>query len=258
MDLPRLVAMGQQVAEQIDRGPGFAWVRGLPETPREVISLAFLAIGLELGETVDVYGRLYDVLDQGESYRDKAIPVSQTRESTGMHTDSSNRAVWPRVVALVCLQPSSNGGGSRLASAVRAHEALRDQSPELLEALYGEFFRDVVTPGSEKDAEAVRRNAFPIFRDRQGVCLRYMRYWIEKGHERVGVPLTAVQRAGLDTLDAALEDPENQICFEMTSGDMFFLDNTKLVHDRSAYVDEGGPQRHLQRMWIDRPTPAQT
>lgn len=252
LDLPEVHALGDRVAAQVDQGPGFAWLRGLPEAPGPLISLVFLAIGLELGETIDVYGRLYEVVDHGESYREKAIPVSQTRESTGMHTDSSNKPVWPRVVALACLRPSPMGGESRLSSAVRAHEVLRSCSPKLLEQLYGDFFRDVVTPGSDRDPQAVRKNVFPIFHDDQSVTLRYMRYWIEKGHERAEVPLTQLQREALDALDEALEDPEHLMTFNMQAGDMLFLDNTRIAHDRTGYVDQGEQPRHLQRMWIDR------
>lgn len=252
LDLPEVHALSACVAVQLDRGPGFAWLRGLPEVPEHLTSLVFLAIGLELGETLGAYGRLYDVVDRGESYREQAIPVSQTRESTGLHTDSSNRSVWPRTVALACLHASSGGGETLLSSAVRAHEALRIRTPQLLEPLYGAFFRDVVTPGSDRDPAAVRRNAFPVFHDDRGVTLRYMRYWIEVGHERAGVPLTRLQVEALDALDEALEDPAHLTTFRMSAGDMLFIDNTRIAHGRSGYADQAGRPRHLQRMWIDR------
>jgi len=253
LDLPAVRDLGARVAAELDHGPGLAWLRSPSPLDPGLTSLLLLAIGLELGESIDVYGRLYDVVDHGGSYRDKPIPVSQTRESTGMHTDSSNAAVWPRVVGLACLQPAPEGGESRLACSALAYETLRARCPELLKVLHGDFFRDVVTPGSDRDPAAVRRNAFPIFRSDGGITLRYMRYWIEKGHERVDAPLTPRQLEALDALDEALEDPANTLSFRMGAGDVLFLDNATVTHGRAAYRDDPDAPRHLVRMWLDRP-----
>ncbi|MCH2173993.1 TauD/TfdA family dioxygenase [Myxococcota bacterium] len=259
LELPGVRALARQVAAQVDAGTGVAWLRGLPPTtPSDQVSLLYLAIGLELGDPEVTYGRLYDVVDHGDSYRDKPIPVSQTRESTGMHTDSSNKAVWPRVVGLACLQPSAEGGGSRLTSSVRAHAVLGERAPEHLETLYGDFIRDVVTPGSPRDPAAVRRNAFPVFQralNPAGIALRFMRYWIEKGHERAEQPLTAQQHAALGALEDTLEDPAHTLRFRMEAGDLLFLDNTTVAHDRDAYSEDPSAPRHLQRLWIERPQP---
>lgn len=259
LDLPGVRALAARVATQIDGAAGVAWLRGLPPTtPSAQVSLLYLAIGLELGDPEVTYGRLYDVVDHGDSYRDKPIPVSQTRESTGMHTDSSNKAVWPRVIGLACLQPSAEGGGSRLTSSVRAHAVLRERAPEHLETLYGDFIRDVVTPGSPRDPASVRRNAFPVFqraRNPAGIALRFMRYWIEKGHERAEQPLAAQQHAALGALEDSLEDPAHTLRFRMEAGDLLFLDNTTVAHDRDAYSEDPAAPRHLQRLWIERPQP---
>ncbi len=98
---------------------------------------AYLALGLELGRTIATYGRLYDVIDTGASYTDKSVPMSQTRESTGMHTDSSGKNVCPRVIGPLCIRAAPRGGDSRVVSAAEVHERLRGRSPALLERLYG-------------------------------------------------------------------------------------------------------------------------
>lgn len=85
--------------------------------------------------------------------------------------------------------------------------------------------------------------------------MRYMRYWIEKGHERSGIALTRDQIRALDALDEVLESPAHTLRFKMNKGDMLFIDNTRVAHDRDAYVDDGNTARRLLRLWIDRPRP---
>jgi len=256
VDTPALDALGAAVAEELDDGSGVAWISGFPGLSELAVRLAYLKIGLVLGSTIDTYGRLYDVRDSGASYRDMPIPVSQTRESTGMHTDSSGRTVRPGVIGLACVRQAPQGGGSRVVSAARVHEVLRTHRPELLARLYGTFVRDVVTPGSDRDVERVRDNRFPIFSYDGRLALRYMRFWIERGHTRIGEPLAPLDVAAFDALDAALEDPAHVLTFRMQPGDLVFIDNTTTAHDRDAYVDDPAAPRLLLRLWLDRRHPS--
>ena len=251
LELPAVQAIGQRISPLVRESPGLALLTHAPPLAPELLALLYLAIGLELGSTVDVYGRLYEVRDRGGSYKDSAIPVSMTRESTGIHTDSSNRAVWPRIVALACVNPSTVGGASRMVSVHRVHHLLGERAPELRDRLYGDYIRDVVTPGSDRSESSVRANRFPIFARGDRVTLRYMRYWIERGHDRVSVPLTPDDLAAFDALDALLEDESLTLRFKLAKGDMVFLDNTTVAHDRDAYVDDPGAPRHLLRLWLD-------
>ncbi len=256
VELPAVKALAAAVARELDAGTGVAWIRGVPEMPEQALRLIYLSVGLELGSVVETYGRLYDVADSGESYRDKAIPVSQTRESTGMHTDSSGKAVCPRVVGLLCIRQAPRGGLSRVVSAAYAHEQLRAEAPELLERLYGNYVRDVVTPGAERDPERVLANRFPVFSCEGRLRLRYMRYWIERGHTRAGLPLSAEDFAAFDALDARLDDPANVLTFRMGAREMLFIDNTTIAHDRDAYEDDPAAPRLLVRLWLDRAVPS--
>lgn len=252
VDTPRLDALAAGMARELDHGSGVALARGFGHLNEPALRLVYVKLGLALGTTVDTYGRLYDVRDTGASYKDKPIPVSQTRESTGMHTDSSGKAVRPRVIGLACVQPSPQGGGSRVTSAAQVHEVLRDQAPDLLGRLYGEYVRDVVTPGSDRDPSVVATNRFPIFAWENRLVFRYMRYWIERGHARIEQPLTADDLRAFDALDAALEDPAHVLAFRMDKGDILFIDNTTTAHDRDAYIDDPAAPRLMLRLWIDR------
>lgn len=248
---PVLDALAVAVARELDFGSGIGWIRGFSGLPELTLRLVYLKIGLALGPTVDTYGRLYDVKDTGVSYKDKPIPVSQTKESTGMHTDSSGKNVRPGVIGLACVRQAPKGGGSRVVSAAQAHEVLRAKHPRLLERLYGGFVRDVVTPGSDRDLARVAANRFPILSYEGRIAMRYMRYWIEKGHARVGEALAPEDLEAFDALDAALEDPAHVLAFRMAPGDLLFIDNTTTAHDRDAYEDDPASPRLMLRLWLD-------
>ena len=255
LDLPAVRELAEAIGREIDYGTGVAVVRGVPPYDEQTRRLLYLAIGLELGTPLETYGRLYNIADYGSSYRDNPIPVSQTHKSTGMHTDSSGVDVCPRVLCLLCLRQAPKGGVSHVAWAAEVHERLRAASPELLERLYQPFARDVVTPGSDRSPKAVARNSFPVFAWRGRLVTRYMRYWIEKGQERVGRPLSQEDLTALDILDRELNDERNKLSFTMQPGEMLFIDNMTTVHDRDEYYDDPAAPRLLVRQWIDRPMP---
>jgi alpha-ketoglutarate-dependent taurine dioxygenase len=168
-----------------------------------------------------------------------------------MHTDSSGKRVWPSIVGLACVRQAPVGGGSRLVSAAQAHETLRREHPELLARLYDGFLRDIVTPGSARTPADVAANRFPIFSFAGRLALRYMRYWIERGHERAEEPLDEQALAAFDALDATLARPEHVVAFRMGPGDLLFIDNRTVAHDRDAYEEDPERPRLMLRLWLD-------
>lgn len=242
----------QPIINELCQGWGVALVRGLNPEDEASFKECFLAIGRCLGEEETTYGSLYEVKDLGESHLEKAIPVSQTKAETSLHTDSSRRDTHPRWVGLACVRQALAGGGSRLSSAVAVHDHLDETDPELLRRLKQSFFRDVVTPGVEERTAAIRENAFPVFLDaKDGPTLRYMRYWIEKGHEQMAQPLDPLDIQAFDVLDQTLNDPRFCHDFAMAPGDILFIDNHKTAHDREAYEDDPQVPRLMIRLWLN-------
>jgi Taurine catabolism dioxygenase TauD, TfdA family len=251
IELPALRAFAMRVRDGLREGRGVVRVVGFdPALDDSSLRMAYLAIGLEIGEALSNYGRLFDVKDRGEDYRNSAAPVSMTREDTSFHTDSSARDVEPDEVGLLCLHAAAQGGESMVSSAATAHDALLAEAPQALALLYRDYCRDVVTPGTERNLDRIRDNRFPIFRrDGDAPTFRYMRYWIERAHALIDEPLDAARIDAFDRLDAALADSRHMLSFTLQRGEMLWVDNRRMAHNRSAFVDHPTRPRTMVRMW---------
>jgi len=238
--------------DELTCGSGIALIQGLSEVSEAELRRLYVALGRCIGDVDTTYGELYDVIDTGASYLEKAIPVSQTNASTSVHTDSSRLETHPRWVGLACVRQAPTGGGSRVVSAIAVHDHLAEHHPEVLKRLYQPFHRDVVTPGSEANALAlIHDNAFAVFSAASdGPTLRYMRYWIEKAHERINRPLDPRDLEAFDRLDQTLNDPTFRYDFDLGPGDLLFIDNHKLGHDRDAFRDDPAAPRLMLRLWL--------
>lgn len=249
-EMPCIQRYVESLRKRLDSNIGFSIIssKGIPPDYQR---LCFAALGMTIAEPIMRYGFLYAVTDRGESYLNKSIPVSLTRADTGMHTDSSAYNCIPGVVGLLCERTSLSGGRSRVVSAEAVCGWLAENNFEAYRLLCESYIRDVVTPGIDKDMDTLKRNSFPVLSPEPEFEFRYMRYWIEKGHERAGVPLAPEVLRAFDELDKALAKPEFGASFRLTEGDMLFVDNRRMVHGRDAYEDDSSGGRLLWRMWLD-------
>jgi hypothetical protein len=238
----------------LKKSPGFV----LPELPEYwndlSLRFAYSLICRALGELNGRYGYFFDVKDQGLDYKKEAIPVSKTRDSTGFHTDSTASSYFPDLVGLLCLYPAAFGGDSLLTNAANLHHHLKDQHPEFIEVLSSGLLRDVITPGSIQDNQAILANKVPVFQeDESGFLFRYMRFWTEKAYEKTGTVPPAGLIESLDAVDDFFNHESNLLSFRMERGAILMISNRFLCHNRSAFFDaeEGKPARLLVRAWIN-------
>jgi alpha-ketoglutarate-dependent taurine dioxygenase len=257
-NIPRLRVLAEEVRAELQRGTGVVWLRNQNETPvpHESRKLFFLLLCAGFANTVDTYGTLYDVVDQGKSHTTAAVPVSQTRASTAFHTDSSALDTTVDAIGLLCMRPARSGGASLIVDAAAVHERMRRERPDLLPELYRDYIRDVVTPGTDRHLEAVAANRFPVYAhgpSSTAVSFRYMRYWIERGHERIGDALGSKSIEAFDCLDRLLEDPDQCVQFRLDAGDILLVNNHVVAHNRTEYVDweDAERRRWMVRIWLN-------
>jgi alpha-ketoglutarate-dependent taurine dioxygenase len=244
------------VRTALETGRGFAVLRGLPRdrySPLEMQACYWLVGGL-LGQPVEqnVQGTLlYDVRDTGQDVRYGARFSVTNAEST-FHTDNSFGSGIADYVGLLCLQAAKTGGLSQLVSGYSVHNELLAHYPDFLEVLYQPVHidrRGGVRPGETPTAQE------PVLSwGEGGLMYRYLRFWIESGHDRVGQPLSTAQRKALDALDEVLNNPALRVEFALAPGDMYFINNRWILHNRTAFEDYTEPEqrRHLVRLWLRR------
>jgi alpha-ketoglutarate-dependent taurine dioxygenase len=246
----------RSVIDALDEGRGFAIVTGLPASrysPAELQALYWL-VGQLLGRPVEqnVQGTLlYDVRDTGQDVRYGARFSVTNAEST-FHSDNSFGENVLTYIGLLCLNTAKTGGLNQLVSVCTMHNELLARSPDVLEVLYQPFHidrRGGLRPGDTPTIQV------PILAwDGAELTCRYLRYWIEAGHAKAGVPLTAVQVRAFDALDQVARDPAFQVEFGLKPGEMLFVNNQWILHNRSAFEDypEAERRRHYVRLWVQR------
>ena len=92
------------------------------------------------------------------------------------------------------------------------------------------------------------------FHDAKLSC-RYLRQYIELGHDLRGLPLSRVEIEALDVFDSITHDPRIRLYMMLEPGDMQFANNYAVLHSRSQFEDHQVPdhQRKLLRLWLQMP-----
>ena len=136
-----------------------------------------------------------------------------------------------------------------MVSAAQSHEVLRENHPKLLSLLYESFVRDVVTPDSDRSLERLARNRFPVFSYDGPLCMRYMRYWIDKGHARIGGALAPEYLVAsthwtllLGTRSTCLHFERRQVIFSSSTTPLPRMMGTRskmIWHRRGSCFDSG-------------------
>ena len=156
------------------------------------------------------------------------------------------------MVGLLCVRQAASGGISKLVSTGAIHNALLKRRPDILETLFGDFWRSRL--GEESDnAEAVY--PLPIFGLREGkLTSHYSLTYIEAAQMVPQVPkLTPLQKEAIDLLMATAEE----LCFEMVlePGDIQFINSHITYHGRTEFTDDPAQRkdRLLLRLWLSMP-----
>ena len=244
---PRLDAL----RDRLTRGRGFELLRGLPidEIGEDLAATVLLVIGRRLGSlrsqnaAGDLLGHVRNV---GLDPADPDVRIYQTNERQTFHTDSSD------VVGLLCLHEAAEGGDSMLVSAATIYNEMLERDAELAESLFEPVATDrrgEVPPGAEPFFSIPVLNWFD-----DALTVIYQRQYIESAERFADAPrLTDRQRQALDLFDEIANDPAIHLSMRLRPGDIQFVHNHSLLHDRTGFVDDPAAPRHLLRLWISVP-----
>lgn len=233
-------------AEALENGRGFLLIRGLPmERYREEdFKAIYYGIGLHMGQPVGQNPRgdlLGEVMAVGD-VNDRNTRVYETNLYVPYHSDPSD------VVGLLCVRRARRGGLSSLVSVAAVHNRLLAEHREYLGLYYQLWtFAHLCEP---------QPSLSPIFSFHDGkLSCRYLRQYIELGHDLCGRPLSAVEREALDLIDAVLLDPAMRVDMMLEPGDIQFANNYAVLHSRNDFEDHADPalRRRLLRLWLKMP-----
>ena len=244
--LPSLTTRFADIAEVLENGRGFQVLRGLPvqrySDPQ--INMIYYAIGLHLGEPVgqnpqgDLLGQVMNVADPA----DKNARVYQTNLYLPYHTDPSD------VVGLLCLRKAKRGGLSSLVSVASIYNEILENHREYLGLFYKQYFYAHLGDGQPP--------LTALFNYHKGkLSCRYLRQYIELGHEIMQHPLSVAETEALDLFDALMHRPELRIDMMLEPGDLQFANNYAVLHSRTDFEDheQAEKRRKMLRLWLKMP-----
>lgn len=251
--LPRFSAELDCLLDEIEKGRGFVLIRGIPRSryTDEECELIYWGIGVHFGTPVSQNARghlLGHVRDEGRIQADPNARAYQTNQRMDFHTD-----MLPiDVLGLFCLRTAKSGGASKLVSALTIHNVLREERPDLLEALYGTFHVDW---RGEEPAGETPWFSLPMFSERDGLVttrINSLPYYDSAARHGIQYRPTPIQREALEKVQEIANRPELMLSMDFREGDIQLINNHTLLHAREAYEDypEPGRERHLLRMWI--------
>lgn len=266
------------IADELENGCGIMKLRGFPvdKYDEDDLRRLYFGLGTHLGTPV-FQNRSGELM---RAIRDEGAHVGrtygQTKDQKGttflssyartltngglrFHTDRTD------VVGLLCVRQARKGGVSTLASTPAIHNAILAKRPELLDALFTDYWRSRFgEEGTGKDGSSTTRATaypLPIFGVRDGkFTSHYSLTFIEAAQMAPDIPkLTPAQKEAIDVLMATAQE----LCFEMTldPGDLQLINSHVTYHGRTPFEDDhgAGMSRLLLRLWLtmanNRPLP---
>lgn len=247
-DLSSLQSLIQDIKIHLYSRRGFVCIRGFPvERLGDEVSSIFWGVGLLLGIPLPqnrAGDRIDVVMDTGIA----TVRGSKTNRQLLYHTDFANTI--PDVFGLLAVRKAKSGGESQLASGHAVYNALLRECPVCLDRLHDEYYFDR-SEDVQSDEEPIFKA--PIFRETNGkVAVLYNRARIHRGHRQMGLPVDAKDREALDCFDRLLASDEHTLSRVLEPGDALFVNNSVVLHNRTAFVDyeDPGRKRQLLRLWL--------
>lgn len=187
------------------------------------------------------YGRWFEV-------RSEIAPVNLAYTGLGLqvHTDNPYRDPVPGLQLLHCLASDAEGGDSVVVDGFRAAECLRETSPEDFRRLS----RSVV-PFEYRSDNAWLRAESPLIELNPAGELIAVRF-NNRSMAAPCLPFAEMERfyVACRRFARILERPELAVGFKLRPGELFIVDNRRVLHGRRAFSGTGS--RHLQGCYADR------
>ena len=193
--------------------------------------------------------KIVEVKDVGKSMKTGGR-YHETKEGGSHHTDSPQWKNVPDYIGLFCVHNAKKGGTNLFLSAYTIHNRILQERKDLLDIFYEKFHFD--KRGEFKDGESptVFKPIFELKNER--LNFRYLRNYIDAGHDIQNQPLSESQKDALAYLDNLMRVEDIAMKYDLKPGDMVFSDNHWIVHGRMLFedYDDENLKRFMLRTWI--------
>jgi len=218
---------------------GFAVMTGVPTKSGQLCKIAEL-----FGYVRETnYGRWFEV-------RAEVNPNNLAYTNLGLqaHTDNPYRDPVPTLQLLACLENTVEGGDSIVVDGFKVAERLASENPRGFELLTGHCARFEYA-GSKGVRLTSKRPMIELGPDGELIAIRF--------NNRSAAPFVDIPYDDMETYYAAyrrfaelIEDPSMQVTFKLSPGELFIVDNTRVLHARKAFSGSG--KRWLQGCYADK------
>ena len=193
--------------------------------------------------------KIVEIKDIGKSMKTGGR-YHETKEGGSHHTDSPQWKNVPDYLGLFCVHNAKKGGTNLFLSAYTIHNRILQERKDLLDIFYEKFYFD--KRGEFKDGESptVFQQIFEL--KNKKLFFRYLRNYIDAGHDIQNQPLSQPQKNALTYLDNLMRMEDIALKYDLKPGDMVFSDNHWVVHGRTSFedYDDENLKRFMLRTWI--------
>lgn len=189
------------------------------------------------------YGRWFNV-------RAEVNPENLAYTNLGLqaHTDNPYRDPVPTLQLLACLENTVEGGESIVVDGFAAALRLKNESPQSFALLAGYPARFAYA-GTTGVRLAAKRPMIELGPDGE---LQAIRFNNRSTAAIVDVPYDSMPAyyVAWRRFAEIIEDPEMAVTFRLSPGELFIVDNTRVLHARNAFSGSG--RRWLQGCYADK------
>ena len=220
------------------RDGGLTQIRGVPTEPG---SLALIAKRISFIRESN-FGVLFNVQSKAD-----ADSNAYTAFNLPLHTDLPTRELQPGLQFLHCLVNDAEGGESIFVDGFAIADALRQEAPELFQALC-----EIPVEFRNKDRHSDYRCLAPIIaldalgRVAEVRMANFLRGAFDTSVEQMPLLYRAYRR-----LIAMTREPRFRLMQRLNPGELWCFDNRRTLHARNAF-DPATGARHFQGCYIDR------
>lgn len=209
----------------------------MPTAPGTVMEVA-----KQFGEVRSTsWGTVFDV---------KVVPDANSVAYTSLplvtHTDEAYRDPTPTIQLQHFLIADPNGGASTLVDGFKIAADLRERAPAKFKLL-----AETMLHFHFQDATALLENDGPVIECDPAGAVRGIRY---SNHSAQPFLLPFEQMPAYydayRTFGEMRESDAYQLCIKMQSGELYMVDNRRVLHGRTGFSSSGS--RHLQSCYIER------